>query len=436
MGWGRYPTTDGHEVCGENLEALSAEVTLSRGLGRSYGDASLPATPQSRVLNTTRADRLLRFDPETGVLNGEAGLSLAALNWRMLAEGWAVPVVPGTQFVTLGGMVASDVHGKNHHVAGSFGEHVRSLRMRVADGRILEVSESSEPELFRATLGGMGLTGHILEVELRMQRIPSPWIVQESERVADLDALLAALGRASRAWPFTVAWVDALARGRGLGRGIVYAGRWAEPAEAPPDPPRPRRRLSVPFDLPNGTLNRASVGLFNRLIFHKHRPRLRRRIVHPETFFYPLDRVRNWNRVYGCRGFTQYQCVLPASDDPSLCRRFFERLHAQREAALLCVLKDFGAEGKGLISFPRPGITISLDLPVRGARTQACVDALNEFVIEAGGRIYLSKDAFTRAQHLRAMDPRLPAFEAVRKRWDPELRIRSAQSVRLLGDPT
>jgi FAD/FMN-containing dehydrogenase len=328
-------------------------------------------------------------------------------------------------------MVASDVHGKNHHVAGCFGEHVRVLRMRVPDGRVLEVSESSEPELFRATLGGMGLTGHILEVEVQLQRISSAWIFQEVESVGDLDRLIERLLEASRRWPFTVSWVDSLARGAAMGRGILIKGRWAEPGEAPDRLPPPPRTLSVPFGLPNWVLNRSSVRFANALYLRRN-GRRKGGIVHPNSFFYPLDALRDWNRIYGRRGFTQYQCVLPR--DGGACRRFFDVLARHRGASFLTVLKDFGSEGKGMLSFPRPGLTVSLDIPLEGESTHRLVDALNDSVAEQGGRIYLAKDALTRPEHFRAMETRLEAWQAVRRRWDGEGRLASAQSERLMGD--
>ncbi len=433
-GWGRHPVVEGTETLSEDLEDATRDARLSRGLGRSYGDSSLPAKPGDRVAGTRLADRLLAFDPETGWLRAEAGLSLAKLHARFLRRGWSSPVAPGTEHVTLGGMLAADVHGKNHHRAGSFGEHVRALRMRVADGRILEVTEESEPELFRATLGGMGLTGHVLEVELRLERIPSPWIAEERERVGSLDELVAKLRVASSEWPFTVAWVDALARGAKLGRGSVIRGRWADPHEAPAALPRRRFSPALPFDLPSFAWSRPSMRVFNALYHGRHGRGMRRRIVAPGPFFHPLDNIRDWNRAYGRRGMTQYQVVLPRESSDTALRRLFEILAHSGEGTFLCVVKDFGREGKGLLSFPRAGLTLSVDLPVRGARTQALVDALNEIVIEAGGRVYLAKDAFTRPEHFRAMESRLPAFLEVRRKWDPEGRLASAQSVRLFGD--
>ena len=240
-GWGRHPVVRADEREAEDLEAASAGAALSRGLGRSYGDASLPA--RGSALCTRRADRILAFDPDRGVLRAEAGLSLRALNEVFPPRGWASPVSPGTQYVTLGGMVASDVHGKNHHVAGTFGEYVRALRMRVGDGRVLEIDEASEPELFRATLGGMGLTGHILEVELQLERIPSFWIWGRSERARDLDELIALLRTASARSPFAAAWVDTTRAARRSGAASSRAGampsrRGARGAAAPARAPR------------------------------------------------------------------------------------------------------------------------------------------------------------------------------------------------------
>jgi decaprenylphospho-beta-D-ribofuranose 2-oxidase len=433
-GWGRYPTVQGYERFSEDLETISQDALLMRGLGRSYGDASLPPLEGQTVTNSTLADRLIAFDPETGVLRAEAGFSLFDLNRLFPPRGWATPVSPGTQYVTLGGMVASDVHGKNHHVKGCFGEHVRSLRMRVADGRVLEVTDESEPELFRATLGGMGLTGHILEVEVQLEAIPSAWIWGESEQVYGLDELVANLRASSVEWPFTMSWVDSMKRGAQMGRGIVMRGRWAEPHEAPAKPPTPRTGPPVPIDLPSWLLNSFTISAFNTLYFRKHGRKLKQGVIHPWTFTYPLDAIGSWNRIYGRRGFAQYQCVMPVEDDPSVVRRFFEVMTSSGGASFLTVVKDCGPEGKGMMSFPKPGISIALDLPMHDRKTQATIDALNEVVIAASGRIYLTKDALTRPAHFRAMEQRLDAWNAVRRKWDPDGKIRSAQSVRLFGD--
>lgn len=432
-GWGRCPVA-GWEVRSEDLEAASRGAVLCRGLARSYGDASLPPPSHPEVLATPRADRILKFDPVGGLLRAEAGFSLREMNRLFLPRGYFTPVTPGTQFVTLGGMVAADVHGKNHHRSGTFGQHVTALRMRVADGRILECSPTEHADLFHATIGGMGLTGHILEVEFRAVRVPSPWIWQETERIGDIDAYIDALKESGPRWPYTVGWIDCLSRGRKLGRGILMKGRWAEPAEAPLQPPRQKRRLSVPFDLPGWVLARPSIRLFNEVYYRAHVPRVRRRIIHPETFFYPLDMILHWNRMYGRRGFTQYQCVLPEAAGRGAARRFLERLTSHGGASFLCVIKECGAQGDGILSFPMPGISIALDIAIRND-TRALVDLLNEQVIAEGGRIYLAKDSFTRPEHFRAMEPRLDRWLALRREWDPQVRLRSAQSVRIFGDP-
>jgi decaprenylphospho-beta-D-ribofuranose 2-oxidase len=425
---------DGRELKSENLEKITSQATLTRGLGRSYGDSSLPAGEDATVANTTLADRFLDFNSETGILCAEAGVSLVDINRTFLRRKWFSPVTPGTQYVTLGGMVASDVHGKNHHVDGCFGAHVRSLRLRLADGRIVECSDNQERELFRATIGGMGLTGHILEVEFQMMAIPSPWIYGESVRIADLDAMIDGLKQAADSWPMTVGWIDCLARDQKLGRGILMKGRWAGQNEAPAKLPRPKRTLSVPFQMPSWTISRWSVKAFNWLYYYKHLRELKKGIVHPETFFYPLDAIDDWNLIYGKRGFFQYQCVLPHADDNGPARRFLDLFVREGGISFLSVIKDCGAEGKGTLSFPRPGISIALDVPIRPGKSQALVDRLNELVIAEGGRIYLTKDTFTRADDFKAMEPRLEEFDRVRSQCDPDRKLASAQSVRLFGD--
>lgn len=433
-GWGQFPVVEGRERLSENLETITERAILTRGLGRSYGDASLPPTGGHTVAATRLADRILAFDPESGLLRAEAGLSLYRLNRALLARGWFTPVTPGTQFVTLGGMIAADVHGKNHHAAGSFGRHVSTIRLRVADGTILDVTRESQPELFRATLGGMGLTGHILEAEFRLESVPSPWIWSESEAVPDLETLVERLVEAGKSWPFTVAWADCLNR-NSAGRGLVIKGRWADPAETSgaglvwPD-----ARLDVPFHAPEFLLNPASVRAFNAVYYRKHGRRIRTGIVHPEPFFYPLDAVHNWNRIYGRRGFTQYQCVIPHQAGMDAFRKLFRILDQHRAPSFLCVVKDFASEGEGLISFPRSGMTFTFDIPIRGVETERAVCALNDHVAAEGGRVYLAKDALSLASHIRAMDGRIDAFNTVRRRWDPRNLVRSAQSVRLFGD--
>jgi decaprenylphospho-beta-D-ribofuranose 2-oxidase len=421
------------ERLGEDLARLTRDASLTRGLGRSYGDASLPPPDEPVVANSRLADRLVAFDDATGLLTAEAGLSLFELNRIFWPRGWASPVSPGTQYVTLGGMVAADVHGKNHHRVGTIGAHVTGLRMRLADGSIVDCSRSVEPDLFRATLGGMGLTGHILEATIRLRRIGTSWIVSWSRRFEDLLELTRALTAAAGEWPLTAAWVD------GLGarpRGILLCGRWAEKSEVDAPAPDPRKpRLDVPFEAPSWLLSGTAVRLFNRAHWGWHGDRERQRIAHPAAFYYPLDGVGHWNRLYGRRGMTQHQSVLPTAAGPEAVVEFMTRVRALNGRPFLIVLKDFGAEGDGVLSFPRPGFTLALDFPV-DAETQRLVDGLNEFVIAAGGRVYLAKDAFTRAEHFRKMEgERLVEFQSLRDRLDPQRLLRSRLSIRLMGDP-
>ena len=423
----------GRESVSENLETATQGAVLCRGLGRSYGDSSLPAEVGDKVVATRLANRILSFDASTGVLRAEAGVSLVELNRLFIPRGWFSPVTPGTKFVTLGGMVASDVHGKNHHRDGCFGAHVRALRMRLADDSLIECSPTEHEDLFYSTIGGMGLLGHILEVEFVMHRISSPWVWMESERVPNIDAFLTALNEGAPQWPMTMGWIDCLRRGRGMGRGIVLAGRWAEPGEVSAAPPRKTGEKTLPFSFPNWAMNSLTVKAFNMAYYWRHLRRHAKGPMAPDPFFYPLDAVHEWNRVYGTRGFTQYQCVVPRAAGAPAVREFMDLLTKLGGASPLCVIKDCGPEGKGMLSFPMEGTSIAVDMAV-SPDIQRIVDSLNEFIIATGGRIYLTKDRFTRPEHFRAMEPRLDKFLAVREKWDPRRRLRSAQSVRLFGD--
>jgi decaprenylphospho-beta-D-ribofuranose 2-oxidase len=431
-GWGRS-YLPGLEVRSPDLARASAGVPLSRGLGRSYGDASLLAAGDARALGTTLADRILGFDEATGLLRAEAGLCLAELNRLFLPRLWFTPVTPGTKFVTLGGMVASDVHGKNHHVAGTFGRYVQSLLVRTGAGDIIECSRENHADLFLATLGGMGLTGHILEVAVRLEKIPSPWIYAESYRMEGLDALLACIVDSGRTWPMVVSWVDTVKTGPGFGRGQVFVGRWASAAEAPPGLPKPRPLIPMPFSLPSGLLNRFTIGIFNELVYRSHYKDKKAGFVSPDKYFYPLDSIAHWNRGYGKRGVTQHQSVIPMESGGVGIRAMIETLAQAGTASFLTVVKDCGAEGEGILSFPKPGMSLALDIPIRHD-TQAVIDRLNQTVLELGGRIYLTKDGFTRAEDFRKMEPRLDEFLAIRRKYDPAGNLRSAQSRRLFGD--
>ena len=428
-GWGRV-FGPGREVCSEDLEGLTADASLTRGLGRSYGDSSLPHIDDGVVASCRLADRILSFDETTGDLRAESGFSLLQLNRTFWGRGFAAPVAPGTQYITLGGMVSADVHGKDHHATGGFGAHVREFRMRLAGGDMVTASRSQNQDLFFATIGGMGLLGHILEVTVRLAKIPSAWVAIETERMVDLDAYLAGLQEAARKFPFTMGWIDTLGASGALGRGILMRGRWAEPSEARPGVPQPLKRPGLPFVLPDFAISRFTVSAFNGLYYGVHPSTVRRRIEHPETFFYPLDAIRNWNRLYGSRGFTQYQCVIPEAAGAAGVKSFVALLRRTGGSSMVSVIKDCSEQGEGLLSFPLKGTSVAVDFPAREG-VQLIVDTLNAHLIELRGRIYLAKDRFTRAEDFAKMEPRLPAWREVKRKYDPKGRLRSAQSARL-----
>ena len=435
-GWGRYPVGRGRVERPERLALPDgAFPVVPRGFGRAYGDAAIPSAPGGLVLESTRADRIRAFDSTTGRLTCEAGLSLAEILRVFVPRGWFPAVTPGTKFVTVGACVACDVHGKNHHRDGSFGNFVECIELLTADGSVVECGPTRERELFLATVGGMGLTGLIVEVTLRLRRIESPWIVLETLGVDSLDAMLDGLKRSAVDWPYTVGWIDGLARGRDVGRGILMRGRHATAVEAGDRRPRGPLPLRVPIDAPEWLLNPLLMRWFNRLYAWRHGAALKRRLVSYDAFFYPLDSVAEWNRLYGRRGFLQYQCVVPRAAGSAPVATLLDRLGAAGAASFLAVIKDCGPASDAYLSFPMEGTTLALDLPHRGPVTEALIHDLNATVIAHGGRVYLAKDAVTRPADFARMMPRLAEWQAVRQRWDPRRRFRSAQSVRLLGDP-
>jgi FAD/FMN-containing dehydrogenase len=447
MGWGRFPVRPGQVARPERLGLPPGEgPVLPRGLGRAYGDAAVPAREETLVLETGRADRILDWDPVSGRLTAEAGLSVAEVLRLFLPRGWFPPVTPGTKFVTLGGCVACDVHGKNHHRDGSFGSFVERLALLTADGKEIACGPDQDRELYLATLGGMGLTGLITEVTVRLTPVETGFIAMETEAVPDLDRMIAGLAAARASWAYTVGWIDCLARGPRLGRGVLMRGRHAVRADVPTGDARPRRTVRVPLDAPEWLLSPNTMRAFNSLYYWmkagrrtrgEARGRAHPSLVSYESFFYPLDMLLDWNRLYGRRGFLQYQCVVPASAGVAAIRELLDRVARAGAASFLAVIKDCGPGSPAPLSFPMEGITLALDLPYRGAVTEVLVHELNTVVVAAGGRVYLAKDALTRADDFARMMPRLAEWRAVRDRWDPSHRFRSALSVRLqlVGEP-
>lgn len=378
---------------------------LAIGLRRSYGDGGL--NPDGAIIDMAGLDRAIAFDPETRLLRAEAGTSLDALLAMLVPRGFFLPVTPGTRFVTLGGAVANDVHGKNHHRAGTLGRWVRRLGLMRSDGGEVELGPDDQTGLFAATIGGLGLTGLVTWVEIEVVPIPGAMMEVETIPFGGLDEFFPLAAQSDGAFDYTVAWVDCLAGGKGLGRGIFSRGRHAAGG-----PARTRRSgPSLPFDLPSVALNGMTVRAFNAVYYRHGRRKAGRAATSYEPFLYPLDRIGGWNRLYGRRGFYQYQSVVPPDAARDATRAMLEATAAAGEGSFLAVLKTFGdMPSPGMLSFPRPGATLALDFPNRGASTLALMDRLDAIVREAGGRLYPAKDGRIPADMFRAGYPNWEAF--------------------------
>jgi decaprenylphospho-beta-D-ribofuranose 2-oxidase len=442
-GWGLTAPTraevrrpgDAAEVV-ELLRGAGERGVIARGLGRAYGDAAQNAG--GTVIDARGLSRVRDIDLAAGRAVVEAGVSLDALIGATLPLGWFPDVVPGTRHVTVGGAIASDIHGKNHHRDGAFGDHVLGLELATPAGEVVECGPDREPELFAATTGGMGLTGVVTAATLRLSRLETSWMRVDTERAHNLDDVLARMEARDHEYRYSVAWVDCLARGAALGRSVLTRGDHAgadelgaERREAPLAPP-PAARLAAPRWVPDGLLNRSTVAVFNEVYFRRA-PRAERGRLEPlHSFFFPLDVVRGWNRMYGPRGFLQYQVVVPFEAGDAL-RAVLERLSQARCASFLGVLKRFGRE-RGLISFPMPGWTLAVDVATSSPGLAGLLDELDLLVAEAGGRVYLSKDSRLRPELVPQMYPRLEEWRAIRARVDPEGRMRSDLARRLRLD--
>lgn len=440
-GWGRTAATSADVADGRRLDDLRAALSspptrgvAARGLGRSYGDAAQNAG--GLVFDMTGADRILEVDTRAHTATVDAGVSLDALLRHVTPLGLWVPVLPGTRQVTVGGAIACDVHGKNHHAHGSFGDHVVAMDLVVPGGDLLHLTPDGEQaELFWATVGGLGLTGIVTRATLRLRPVETSSFVVDTHTEPALMPLMEALSVADRDWPYTVAWFDTAARGTRLGRGIVMVGdhagidalaaeRGAEALRIPAG-----RGAAVPLTPPIGFVTPGTARVFNRLWFAKAPTRRRGEIQDVTTFMHPLDGVRDWNRLYGPRGFCQYQCVVPDESSAAITA-MIERISDSGQVSALTVLKRFGTANRAPLSFPRPGWTLAVDFPVRRG-LDALLRDLDALTLAAGGRLYLAKDSRMRAGHLSAMYPRLGEFAAVRDRVDPGRTLTSDLARRL-----
>lgn len=422
LSWGRVVRRPQHVARPHFRDELPALVSepgweskLAIGLRRSYGDTCLNS--EGALIDATRLDRAIAFDPQSGRLKAEAGISLSDLLRLVVPHGWFLPTTPGTRFVTLAGAVANDVHGKNHHRAGSFGASVIGLGLMRSDGDRRALTPQLEPELFCATIGGLGLTGVIEWVEFQLAPIRSAMLDVEIIPYGGLDDFWPLAEASVGRYEHTVAWIDCTSRGVSAGRGVFIRANWAEDGVLRVHDDRTFKRL--PFELPSFALNRLSVAGFNEFYFRLHRLKQGKIQQHYSAFFYPLDAIQDWNRLYGSRGMLQYQCAIPWGTERACMRALLDEIGRSGQASFLTVLKTFGDRpSPGMLSFPRPGATLALDFPNRGQETLSVMSRLDDIVRTAGGALYPAKDGRMPADMFRLAYPRWEAFAAYK---DPRM---------------
>ena len=424
--WGRLGRFE-HEVVGLSdrhqvvSQLKSNPIGIAHGMGRSYGDVCL--NPNGVLWKTTGLDRFISLDENSGNLVCEAGVLLRDIQRLVIARGWILPVTPGTQLVTVGGAIANDVHGKNHHGSGSFGDHINSLKLIRTDGSIIVCGPNLLPDWFAATVGGFGLTGVITEVEIQLRRVTGPWLSTETIAYGNLNEFFHLADASEADWEHTVSWIDCVAKG---GRGLFMR---ANPTDSIEHQEPKSRKLTMPFVPPISLINKLTLQPFNTAYFNLKKRQVGRSAAHYESFFYPLDNLLEWNRMYGPKGFYQYQCVVPRSVGHDAVQAMLKEISRSGEGSFLAVLKTFGnRQALGMMSFPQPGVTLALDFPNLGERTLKLFERLDTIVREAKGRIYLAKDARMPRDLFEAGYPCLAEFLKYR---DPG--ISSALSRRLIG---
>lgn len=419
LSWGRYPRVkqDSQQFLwrSDSFSTLKFSTNyLPYGMGRSYGDVCL--NEGGTLLLTDSMARFITFDQENGVICCDAGVCLDDLHQLTIPRGWFVQVTPGTKYVTIGGMIANDVHGKNHHRVGSFGCHINCFELLRSDGSRQLCSPNQNSELFSATIGGLGLTGLITWAEIRLKKIDGPYIDTESIRFDNLTEFFDLSRDSDSAWEYTVAWVDSLAKGNRLGRGLFMRGNHLATSAAE-KLPTIKQKLSIPFDAPSNLLNKYSIKLFNTAYYRKQFKKIVYVSQHYDKFFYPLDGIGRWNRLYGKRGLLQYQCVVPIDIGYDVISNILKECADKGQGSFLSVLKLFGKiQSPGMLSFPREGVTLALDFPNRGAETFSLLDTLDKIVIAAGGAVYPAKDARMANTSFKSYYPNWQEFE---KHIDP-----------------
>ena len=433
--WGNYPVVNSDVKSFSFNDQLSELMSgtdhfIPRGNGRCYGDASLA----EKTISTLHYNRILSFDTVNGVFECQSGLTLDKILEVIVPKGWFLPVTPGTKFITVGGAVGSDVHGKNHHVDGSFSNHIIEMDVMIADGSVITCSTVLNNDLFEATCGGMGLTGMITRVKFSLKKIETSYIKQKQIKATNLEHLLQ-LFEEYKHYTYSMAWIDCLTKGNHFGRGILIVGEHAtvgdldekrkkNPLALPVKP-----KITFPFNLPSWVLNTFTVKAFNFLYYGKNFKKEISNVVPYEPFFYPLDSILHWNRGYGRKGFVQYQFVLPLSAKSGLIE-ILKRISDEGLGSFLAVLKVFGKQDS-LISFPEEGYTLALDFPVRKSLFRF-LDELDEIVLQYGGRLYMSKDARMKPEVLFRGYPGLEKFKSIVRKYNPAGKLSSIQSERLL----
>ncbi|HZU69985.1 MAG TPA: FAD-binding oxidoreductase [Ktedonobacteraceae bacterium] len=413
--WGRYPKIESSEVktiyWRNELPDLAEfhEPVLPYAYGRSYGDSCLNEGGVS--IDVSHLQRFISFDEDKGLLCCEAGVSLAQVLDVMVPRGWFLPVSPGTKFVSVGGAIANDIHGKNHHRAGTFGCHVTRFELLRSNGQRLICSPDENRELFQATIGGLGLTGIILWAEIQLKPIVNPYIDMDHIRFTSLDEFFAISAESDQDYEYTMSWVDILIGGDNLCRGIFMRGNHNASRELAAKPPKKRLPLALPFNFPSFVLNTLTVKSFNELYYHVQRSKKVHKTIPYDPFFYPLDSIHEWNRMYGKRGFLQYQFVVPFAVAHDAMREILARIRHSGEGSFLTVLKKFGdIESPGMLSFPRPGLTLALDFAYGGQKTLRLLDDLDAIVRQSGGAVYPAKDARMSAESFQTFFPRWGEF--------------------------
>lgn len=425
--WGNYPKVQAKVYDASDPVAVYNTIPQKKniiafGNGRSYGDSAV----NERILSINKYNYFLNFNDITGVLHCQAGVLLAEIIDVFMPKGWFLPVTPGTKFITVGGAIASDIHGKNHHVAGSFSDHVVSFRLLLHDGSIVTCSHTENVTLFRATCGGMGLTGIILDVVFKLVSVNSISIEQTTIKTKNLKETFEAFEE-YRSTTYSVAWIDCLAKGDDIGRCILRVGEHSNDGNLKIEQ---KRTITVPFDLPSFTLNSLSVKAFNKVYYAKERTGVSNQIVSFDSFFYPLDALNDWNRIYGRHGFTQYQFVLPLQQSYEGLKEVLSKIADSGKGSFLAVLKLFGANNENYLSFPMKGYTLALDFKIEKGLFKL-LDELDEIVVKYGGRIYLTKDVRVSKAVFEQGYPNINKFRSFRKEQGMKEVFNSLQSLRL-----